>query len=92
MLYAVFRLFVSIGGEESGDPDNTRTTKQQAVWLSAIRISTCCGRLRPTSTLLALAFLYIVFRISLELLFTFLTFCFSSEVFFSWVSALATPL
>lgn len=33
MPYAVFRLFVSIGGEESGDPDNTRTTKQQAVWL-----------------------------------------------------------
>lgn len=43
---------------------------------SAIRISTCCGRLRPTSSLLSLAFLYIVFRISLELLFTFLTFFF----------------
>ena len=59
MLYSI-RLY-RLAGRRAVTPT---TPEQQSSRRSgsAIRISTCCGRLRPTSTLLSLAFLYIVFR------------------------------
>ena len=91
MPYAVFRLFVAIGGEESGDPDNTRTTKQQAVWLCHSHLDLLRAPSSNVNSSLSFVLIH-SFQISLELLFAFLTVLYSSEVFLSWFFALATPL